>query len=253
MANPPLDAFFAMQYGDDGAVGSSPFLDAVMLEELSAASGIVCGSNPPYAISDFVAIYPKFGSVTTVQTTTTAPTSPGTAVSVPVVSSAGFTVGDEVIIDPGSGQEIACVLSIPDSTHVELDDLGLAHNSGVALIDNESGYTGLLPEPALSAFIWLATSSVMFGRWRKSWRLGMALFIAHYATLYLQTESQPAVSAAQAGLAQGIKVAKSVGDVSVGIQPIANLEEFGAFNLTQYGIQFATIAKSMGMGAIFVS
>jgi hypothetical protein len=43
---------------------SQLFGSGVDLEALTAgygpASGIVCGSNPPYAISDFIGIYPKF-------------------------------------------------------------------------------------------------------------------------------------------------------------------------------------------------
>jgi hypothetical protein len=53
--------------------------------------------------------------------------------------------------------------------------------------------------------------------------------------------------AAQA-LANGILTSKSVGDVSAGYTPLASLESWGAWNLTVFGQQLATMGKIVGAG-----
>jgi hypothetical protein len=74
-----------------------------------------------------------------------------------------------------------------------------------------------------------------------------------YATWPVQTEVFTSVpptgaSIAAAGLAGGLQVSKSVGDVSVSYSALTSLEQFGAWNLTQFGQQLATMAKVIGMG-----
>ena len=54
------------------------------------------------------------------------------------------------------------------------------------------------------------------------------------------------------GLAGGIQTAKSVGDVSVSYQPLASLEQWGAWQLTSYGQQLATMAAVIGSGPMLV-
>jgi len=58
--------------------------------------------------------------------------------------------------------------------------------------------------------------------------------------------------AAAAGLARGITVSKGTGLVSEGIQPISGLENWGAWNETEYGIRFATTAKIVGSGCMLL-
>jgi hypothetical protein len=74
-----------------------------------------------------------------------------------------------------------------------------------------------------------------------------------YATwpVQIQTFSPGAPNGAEIaaqGLAGGIQVSKSVGDVSVSYQPLSALESWGAWNLTSYGQLLATQAKIVGMG-----
>jgi len=74
-----------------------------------------------------------------------------------------------------------------------------------------------------------------------------------YATWLIQVAMQTtgAASGAQIaaqGLAGGIQTSKSVGDVSVGYQPLTSLEKWGQWNLTTYGQQLATMASVMGAG-----
>lgn len=54
------------------------------------------------------------------------------------------------------------------------------------------------------------------------------------------------------GLAGGIQTSKSVGDVSVSYQVLTALESWGAWNLTTYGQQLATMAKVIGSGPMVI-
>ena len=113
-----------------------------------------------------------------------------------------------------------------------------------------------IPEAVLQVFINLASASLQYERWNEAWQMGMALFVAHFATLYLQS-LVPAGSTTkqivQSGLARGVQVSKSAGGVSVGYQLIvADLEGWAAWTLTTFGQQFATMAKLMGKGGMYV-
>jgi hypothetical protein len=54
------------------------------------------------------------------------------------------------------------------------------------------------------------------------------------------------------GLAGGIQTSKSVGDVSVGYSVLNALEDWGAWNLTVYGQQLATMARVIGSGPMVI-
>lgn len=109
----------------------------------------------------------------------------------------------------------------------------------------------LIPLVVLNTFIVLASNSVWLKHYQENWLFCMALFIAHYATLWLQGEaagpnSTPAQAAAS-GLAIGIKVAASAGDVSKSME-VVKYEDWGSYNLTLYGQQFLTFAAPLGSG-----
>lgn len=84
-------------------------------------------------------------------------------------------------------------------------------------------------------------------------QLGDALWATWQVQVQQFTSIQPngAQIAAQ-GLAGGIQTAKSVGDVSVSYQSLASLEDWGAWNLTAYGQQLATMAKVVGAGPMLI-
>lgn len=54
------------------------------------------------------------------------------------------------------------------------------------------------------------------------------------------------------GLAGGIQTSKSVGDVSVGYQALAALDDWAAWGLTSYGQQLATMARVVGSGPALI-
>jgi hypothetical protein len=98
-------------------------------------------------------------------------------------------------------------------------------------------------------------------RWGETWRLAAGLFVAHYATLYLRTirtapeGSTTITAAADSGTLFGVVTSASLGDASVSYDTSAatNLTtNWGQWNLTAYGQQYASLAKMMCMGGCWI-
>jgi len=98
-----------------------------------------------------------------------------------------------------------------------------------------------IPQTVLQAYIDLASASLSQVKWQDSWKIGMALYVAHFATLWLQSSSPAGSDAkriAALGQARGIQVSRSVGDVSSSHQSVVSgWEDWGSWNLTSYGQQ----------------
>jgi hypothetical protein len=213
---------------------------------MGLASNILIGTNPPYSATDFFAWYPQFGGTPAVpQGTLTSGSTSVTAVS----SMTGLAVGQAVAGTGIPGGTTIALVSIPGSS---------------LILSNPATYSGiitltvyvapLVPLPVLNAYIYLATNSILQVRYCEMWSFMMALYIAHYLEMWLQGAaagpgSTPAQVAA-AGLAMGIRIAKSVGDVSVGSQPIGGFEDWGSYALTSYGQQLVTFGKAVGSGGV---
>jgi len=217
-----------------------------VIGNFAAASNIVVGSNPPYGLADFFAMYPKFAGAPTAITGTE---SPGSPVITGIASTAGMSAGQMVA---GVGLPANTVIQTVDSES-QITISASAAGSGAQPL---SAYSSpLLPVAVINAYITLASASIIQGRWCDSWAIGMALFVAHFCTLWLESDgnvgSAPGQAAA-AGLAQGIRVSKSVGPVSVGMTPTPGLDSWASWNETQYGKQFATFARIIGAGPMLV-
>ena len=72
------------------------------------------------------------------------------------------------------------------------------------------------------------------------------------ATEALTSANPSSAQIAAQGLAGGIQTSKSVGDVSVGYQALASLENWGQWQLTTYGQELSTMAKVIGMGPVVI-
>lgn len=116
----------------------------------------------------------------------------------------------------------------------------------------------VLPDDVLQHYIDMANAVVLEARWHRLWKEGMRLYIAHFATLYLQGPEEDATRTqiANAGKIQGGMTSKSVGSVSVsydnGQAATSDLTGWGAWKLTTYGTQFATLARMVGAGMMVV-
>jgi hypothetical protein len=118
--------------------------------------------------------------------------------------------------------------------------------------------TYLINPVILQMYIDLANASIKEARWHSAWHIAMGWFVAHFATLYLQSMADANSTAAQViakGQTKGLMSSKSVGDVSVSydFNSIASdLDGWAAWKLTAYGQQLATMGKIYGKGGMYV-
>lgn len=116
----------------------------------------------------------------------------------------------------------------------------------------------LLPESMLAQFIQQANESVLPSRWGSLWRYAAGLYVAHFCTIYLKTYSPGSESGAQAaavGSLVGVVKSSGMGDGSVSYDNAAitaGTEKWGAWNATQYGQMFVTLARQVGIGGMYV-
>lgn len=291
------------------------------------AANFVFGQNPPYYLDNFAAIYPKFFGTPT------------------LVSGCTTTLGSSVVAVPSVngllyGQFVMSANLPPGSVIVAIGNDQITVNT----VATAGGATALqtyqnppVPMAVIQLYLNLAYACLVQARWQEVWMVGMGLFIAHYLTLYAQTDASematafatfvhgeapagaypgtvytvsspppsgvfqsltknglfqtpgvdyvlngvtitlvvPTISSdriyvtwlaqqetftmvsnpsgaqiAAQGLAGGIQTSKSVGDVSVSYTVLTSLEAWGAWNLTKYGQQLATMAKVVGMGPV---
>jgi len=238
-------AFFDMLYGAEGVD-----LGGLTCLYFGNATGMVWSGNPPYYLSDFLQIYPKFGGPPT-QITGAVITAGSQTISGLTVSSSGFAVGQLVIN----------VNSIPPDAIIQTVDPNLnTITISTVPTQNDTSFT-FYPTPnvplvAMLAYLNLAEASVMQDRYHEAWPLMMALYIAHYSTMYLRSDSgvpsYTQQSAAASGLSTGIMVSQAAGDVSMSSKPLEGYDQFGAWRETTYGEQFMTLAATVGAGAIWV-
>ena len=114
-----------------------------------------------------------------------------------------------------------------------------------------------VPETVIQSFINLAQANINKERWHDSWSFGMALFIAHFLTLYVKTcgtDDNPDTNLLS-GNVRGIQTSKSVDGVSISYDVssvLTELDGWGSYKLTEYGIQLLTMARLLGKGGMYV-
>lgn len=124
--------------------------------------------------------------------------------------------------------------------------------------DGEVTLVPFLPLTVLQEIINQANTAIQQDKWLDGWRYAAGLYVAHYATLYLRNfseEPQTAAQAAATGSVSGVVKSATLGDSSVSYDTEAvtrALSEWGDFNATSYGQQFATRARLVGMGGMGV-
>jgi hypothetical protein len=294
------------------------------------AANLVFGTNPPFTLDDFWAMNPKFfGQATPLSGCSI--TNGSKTLSVPSV--AGL-MPNQFIQAPGV---------LPKGTVITALGNGSITVSNAATVDGTNitvtTYTAPpVPVFVIGVYLNLAWASLQQIRWGSMWYPAMCLYIAHYLTLYAQTDESSMATAYQSvmhgeipagvvpgtvytlsaqpvggvlasltingvyqqpgvdytlngvtitmtsltvlgdilyvtwptlqavstpvapngaqiaaqGLAGGIQVSKSVGDVSVSYQALEALADWGALALTKYGQQLATWAKVVGSGPMVI-
>lgn len=214
----------------------------------AAASNVVVGTNPPFTIQDFLAIYAQFGGppISPAPTATVVSGSP----QITVNSNAGMAVGNPVA---GAGIADGSLITAISGSTITLSANATANGTGVSLTVWNAPP---VPFAAVLAYIYIASASLVQERWQELWTFAMALYVAHFATLLAKELTAAAIpntgQLAAQGLAFGIQVSKSVHDVSVSYQPVGGLESWGSWNLTTFGQQLATYAKVIGSGPMLL-
>lgn len=120
-------------------------------------------------------------------------------------------------------------------------------------------FTGaLVPDAVFEFYKKLANSTLSISRWGDLWENGMGLFIAHFLTLWMKVSSNPDPTALQVisdSQKIGLVSSKQAGSLSLaydnGVSG-SDLEGWGSWKLSLYGQQFATFAKLVGKGGMYV-
>lgn len=256
MSTPNISGLLCGWFGGDSlSFGCVP-------PNLTVAANLFFGGNPIYQTSDFLAFYPKFGVYAQALQAVLPNTGTGTGYvvnDVLNVQQLGATGGQVkvtavdvngaptayVVVAGGTGYQFVNAVATTGGTgagaQVDITQLVPAANMAI-------------PLPVIQVFINLGTASLQQARWQDSWTYALNLFVAHYCTLYLSTESGPNSTPSQvavSGTGKGILITKSAGDVSGGYQTVID-ENYTSWNLTAYGQQLATLAKVIGMGPMYI-
>lgn len=118
-------------------------------------------------------------------------------------------------------------------------------------------FRGVLPDAALDMYVDLGLSCVNYKRFNRMWKTAIGLFIAHFCTLYLQSMQPEGTEASQvlaSASSAGMVTSESADGVSYSRDGSAlnDLNGWAAFKMTTFGVQFATMAKLVGRGGMYV-
>ena len=118
-------------------------------------------------------------------------------------------------------------------------------------------FRGVLPDAALDMYVDLGLSCVNYKRFNRMWKAAIGLFIAHFCTLYLQSMQPEGTDASQvlaSASSAGMVTSESADGVSYSRDGSAlnDLIGWAAFKMTTFGVQFATMAKLVGRGGMYV-
>ena len=243
MPIPDIDAFFGQLYGN-----SRVDLGAVAADYTGLASGLVFGSNPPYTLSEFLDMYPKFFGVPSA----IAATLDGSTATITALNSTQNLKRGQLVTGTGIPDGTVFVSVNPAAKTAVLSNATTAAGTAVQLTVYAAPP---MPLVAIQLYINLAQASIMQARWLDTWTLAMALYVAHFCTLYMRSESGPNQNATQiavSGLEKGIAISKSAGGVSTSAQLLQGMDEWGAFAETTYGNQLIGFANALGSAAIWV-
>jgi hypothetical protein len=233
--------FYDMLYGTAGVD-----LQTLTLTWFGNANGLVFSGNPPYSVTDFASIYPKFlGPQTAVTGTATTSSSEFTGISTNLIPSLAI------------GQLISSSAFPKDTliTAVGSSSITLSNPASVSATSIVVYTAPFVPILVILNYIFLASVSILQARYHGMWYQCMSWFIAHYCTLYMRTESGPnetASEVAASGLTKGMLVHRAAGDVSATSQIVQGYEQWGAWQETEYGVQLMTVARGIACGPIFV-
>jgi hypothetical protein len=172
--NPNFNQWLSVAWGSGASY-------EVVCNQFYGASNFVFGQNPPYYMDQFKAIHPKFF---------------GTATA---LSGCGTEIGQPIVTVPSTngldyGQFVQAWGVFPKGTFiVDLGDNVVTLNNA-ALVTNANATLNVyasppIPTGVIQMYLNLAHASLVEARWCAGWWNAMALYIAHYCTLYARSDS----------------------------------------------------------------
>jgi hypothetical protein len=246
---PDICGFYDMLYGTGGVD-----LQALTCFQFSIAAGQVFPGNPPFTLTDFIGVYPKFLGIPISLTGLVITAGSAVVTGFTSTTIAGMQVG-QIVVNLNSLAKDSII------TAVNLTGLTITLSQPALQSDTVmTSYQGpFMPIVVILSYIMFANASVMYNRYFEAWFMMMCYFVAHYCTMYMRSESGvpnlTATQVASSGLAKGIIVSRAAGDVSARSQvlfDIATYAEFGAWTETIYGELFITIAAATASGPVWV-
>lgn len=124
--------------------------------------------------------------------------------------------------------------------------------------DTYDPQTPAIPLPFFNVILAMANASIKESRYHSAWKYMMCLYMAHYFTLFLQTQAgEPGAASALSGaLPTGVAASKSVKDLSIsytffGLE--SDFNGYGTWKLTKYGQQLVTMAKMYGFAGMWAN
>jgi len=243
---PDICGFYDMLYGTAGVDFQS-----LTCSYFGIASGMVFSGNPPYTLTDFLGVYAKFfGPPSNFNTLGITPAS-AAVTGFTVVNIQGIAKG-QLIVNTNAFPKDTLVVSVSGTT-VTMSNPAIAGTTETTLTIYEMPF---MPIIVMMSYLQLALACIIQNRYKQSWFMAVAYFVAHYCTLFLRTESgTPNLTAAQvaaSGLTKGIIVHRAAGDVSADSEIVEGYEQWGAWGETQYGEMLMTIARAIACGPIWV-
>ena len=117
----------------------------------------------------------------------------------------------------------------------------------------------LVPDAFLTLYLGLANSCLEEARYHSAWPVAMSLFLAHFATLYLQAQTPEGASAEEvmeAGMMKGLDAGQSADGVSYSVDygsyNLSDLDGWAQWKLTRFGLEFASLGRLYGKGGMYV-
>ena len=232
-----------------------PLFEGGCWNSWGAATNIVVGTNPPYSITDFYGFYPKWAGPIAAPINGTL--SQGSAL-VTNINASGLAIGQYVaVIMPSPPIPSGTTITQINVQNTTVGEITLSNPSGAVGVFPFTVYTGppLVPVQVINAYIALASASLVQARWQDTWPYAMALYCAHFLSLYLRSEGNCSSScgqAAVAGLKSGITVGMSAGGVSQTLKAVPGIDAWGHWAESSYGSMLVGFAASIGAGPMWV-
>ena len=105
-----------------------------------------------------------------------------------------------------------------------------------------------IPYIVFALFLAMANKAIKYDRYKDSWKYFMCLYIAHFLTLWIQTQSgdEGSANALRGAMPTGVATSKSVDGLSISYDLLGvseDLEGYGTWKLTVYGQQLVTLTR----------